>query len=554
MPLAGYGPPNGVQVGFGLGQPYTDLLSGTIWEFTGTVGSKTGWFPSIEAINVVALGADPTGTALSDTAFASALALCTGYRRRIFVPSGTFKLSAGFTLNHDGITLEGVSPAIAYTSYIDKGTVIFFAANVATGISTGTSTFCTIKNLTLYGNSLCGTGISFSKQTKIENVQVYKCTGAGFWGSGDVNSSLLKSCTSVTNDVGFKISGNQPTVCHVIDSVFEDNTTYGVDLTAGNTSFTDCIIESSGVAGVHAITAAGNVALTGPCYFTRCWFEANAIHVKATAGITASVKFRFERCEFYTNAPSVAQDYNLVSTNDYSFVRCVFGGTGTHSGVLDASAIRTRFIDSLDGNPTLPTDVGGTDSLVEGMYSGSPTQRLFRGGTFIFDARALAVSPNMVQLSASLDTAHNYGLGLINGGGGVPFFTVRDVTAAANRLVIDDSGRVGIGTAAPTESLQVSGTLKVTGAIKTARQSVNAPYSMSPVDFYVLNLTTGAITLQQASAVTAGTLVIIKSETGITTTVTAFAGDTVEHGATDVLGSLAVGRYISNGGTNWEKV
>lgn len=41
--LAGNGPPENVVTGTALGVLYTDLLTGTKYTFTGTVGTKIGW-------------------------------------------------------------------------------------------------------------------------------------------------------------------------------------------------------------------------------------------------------------------------------------------------------------------------------------------------------------------------------------------------------------------------------------------------------------------------------------------------------------------------------
>lgn len=40
---AGNGPPEGVVTGVIQGQLYTDLLTGTLYKFIGTVGTKLGW-------------------------------------------------------------------------------------------------------------------------------------------------------------------------------------------------------------------------------------------------------------------------------------------------------------------------------------------------------------------------------------------------------------------------------------------------------------------------------------------------------------------------------
>lgn len=41
--LAGNGPPEGVVTGTARGIIYTDLLTGTLYKFIGTVGQNTGW-------------------------------------------------------------------------------------------------------------------------------------------------------------------------------------------------------------------------------------------------------------------------------------------------------------------------------------------------------------------------------------------------------------------------------------------------------------------------------------------------------------------------------
>lgn len=111
------------------------------------------------------------------------------------------------------------------------------------------------------------------------------------------------------------------------------------------------------------------------------------------------------------------------------------------------------------------------------------------------------------------------------------------------------------GGVAPTERMRISatGVVATSGGRKIKRNAQAGGYVILVSDHYVVITSTGAATLPDASNAGAGTMLIIKSASGVTTTVTPSAGDTVEGGASDSLAALASGIYISDGGTNWEK-
>jgi len=69
---------------------------------------------------------------------------------------------------------------------------------------------------------------------------------------------------------------------------------------------------------------------------------------------------------------------------------------------------------------------------------------------------------NLITLQTSNQTARTYGIGTYLTGTGAGL-VIRDNTAALERLVINDLGNVGIGTAAPGEKLEVAGNVKITG-------------------------------------------------------------------------------------------
>jgi hypothetical protein len=149
-----------------------------------------------------------------------------------------------------------------------------------------------------------------------------------------------------------------------------------------------------------------------------------------------------------TGATSVSIALNQTGTGGRNYVLLSSGtGYGTAGNLVfydgTASAERMR-IDS-SGNVGIGTD--------------APASKLQVAGTI--DVNTASSGLPTIKLSHTNTGADNFEIkagttGVANSG-----FSIRDVDASANRLVIDSDGNVGIGTDAPEKKLQVSGDAKI---------------------------------------------------------------------------------------------
>ena len=76
-----------------------------------------------------------------------------------------------------------------------------------------------------------------------------------------------------------------------------------------------------------------------------------------------------------------------------------------------------------------------------------------------------------------------------SGGIGVGKFSVYDATSGLSRLAIDSGGNVGIGTAAPTQKLEVSGVALFTGGAGGGTFGIGGPASVNRVHTYAADPT-----------------------------------------------------------------
>jgi len=161
---------------------------------------------------------------------------------------------------------------------------------------------------------------------------------------------------------------------------------------------------------------------------------ADGLTVTGSTGSVATVRLQAE--ELHADIVSVNEGVN------YGGVKIKTNSNGT---------LKDRLKIESNGDISFYEDTGTTakffwDASAEslGIGTSSPAEEL--------DISADAPS---IQLSSTNASGRNYGLQSQNSGK----FAFYDGTAGLNRLVIDSSGRVGIGTSSPSEKLHVSGKL-----------------------------------------------------------------------------------------------
>jgi hypothetical protein len=149
-----------------------------------------------------------------------------------------------------------------------------------------------------------------------------------------------------------------------------------------------------------------------------------------------------------TGATSVSIALNQTGTGGRNYVLLSSGtGYGTAGNLVfyDGTASAERMRINSSGNV--------------GIGTTSPASKLQVAGTI--DVNTASSGLPTIKLSHTNTGADNFEIkagttGVANSG-----FSIRDVDASANRLVIDSDGNVGIGTDAPEKKLQVSGDAKI---------------------------------------------------------------------------------------------
>jgi hypothetical protein len=145
-------------------------------------------------------------------------------------------------------------------------------------------------------------------------------------------------------------------------------------------------------------------------------------------------------------------------------------------------------------------------------------------------------------------TGNNFLMGTANAKALV-FMTGGTAQATNERMRIDATGNVGVGTNNPVSKMQVAGSLGLAIITKTAS------YTASANDYTILcNNTGGGITISLPTAAgCAGRVYVIKkvSAAGNNVTIDGFGSETIDGSITDVLSTQYSSVTIQSDGTNW---
>ena len=180
---------------------------------------------------------------------------------------------------------------------------------------------------------------------------------------------------------------------------------------------------------------------------------ASVYYLKGNVGIGTSSPDTLLDVE--DNAVTIATIQTTATSAEYAGLNVkspvgtwgLYTGTTSHSliagdfGIFDADAGVYRFVIKDDGRVGIGTT--SPDSKLEVEDATSAT------------IRSKTTGANSIPILELLNDAQDWLL-RINGGDGDKF-QIRDVTSNAQRLTIDTSGNVGIGTTSPTSKLQVVG-------------------------------------------------------------------------------------------------
>ena len=134
--------------------------------------------------------------------------------------------------------------------------------------------------------------------------------------------------------------------------------------------------------------------------------------------------------------------------------------------------------------------------------------------------------------------------------------TAIGTTTMLDRMRISDNGDVGIGTATPTQKLEVAGNAKAQGLLLQSRHNLTGAVTVLSNDYYVgCNSSGGAVTVALQSAATAkqGRKLVIKAESSLANvTINAAAGETIDGSASHVLNvSYESVTLVCNGANAW---
>jgi hypothetical protein len=247
-----------------------------------------------------------------------------------------------------------------------------------------------------------------------------------------------------------------------------------------------------------------------------------------------------------------------VTINDGSNnIDFVVKGNGSNKGnpLLMCDASNNRVGINGVGSPSWELDVDGDIGLAEYIYHRGDTDTFIKFGD---DAITLkAGGKSMLKASASVGSI------FVNNGGHDIDFVVRN--AVTGTLLFADAGnsRVGINNGAPTEALDVSGTVRNNGGVYRKVRDEGSTNNITTSDYVIRCIQNGAITLTLPTrSNNAGQIVIIKDALGNagspnnrTITIAAATNETVDGQANTVINmNHGFATLICDGINGWMRI
>jgi len=245
----------------------------------------------------------------------------------------------------------------------------------------------------------------------------------------------------------------------------------------------------------------------------------------------------------YFTSPSSDTTLDLVNTaTSGRYWRIGSGGTGSGGGVgnfyvFDSTASAVRMVINSTGYAGIGT---ATPSAYLHVYQGSSNivgLRLESSGT------GLGSGLQMVNSSG-----RTYGIY----SGADSLLHITDVTSTTDRIVINSSGSVGIGSGSPAYTLDVVGTVRGTTGVVAGNGTGAVALNLLDIPSAAWQITTGSnnLSINNNSASWTNRLTLTQSGLlGIGTATPGYAVDVV--GSVNITGSFLVNGVAFSGGSSW---
>lgn len=378
--------------------------------------------PSSLQVNAANFGFLPGATsAVNKLALQAAIdAIGTTIGGEVLVPVGAYNCDAGIIVPQANTTITGVGLGSGYARP-EAGTTITFTATggpigfdlTAINGPGGAGNYSCLRNLSIKGNGVLGTGVKASGYVILEHMTVSGCITRGIDLFNSINQALLFDVASVENTGAYGIvvgdptgaTGGANTTFQFIHCTFRQNLV-GMRITnARHARFTNCVIESNTNAGLEIYQYTGGRVefLT----FDTCWMEENYAGGAAGYGLKIDSQTRdladgpsdhikFVNCAFVNTAPTDAAE--ILSVKYLDFENCEFGPT--EDIVLGAWASYVTFknrqggviLDSSTGWNFTPTVTFG--GAAAGVTYGAQIGRWRQDGELVHFSLRLTLTSN----------------------------------------------------------------------------------------------------------------------------------------------------------------
>ena len=373
----------------------------------------------------------------------------------------TGELDAGSLDVSGNADIDGTLEANAMTL---NGTAITTTATLSTGISN--------TNVPVFTSGVADDDFLRVAGTSIEGrsaAEVLSDIGASaVAGSGSIVTTGALNSGSITSGFGAIDNGSSAitttgvitggTVEATTDTAAGDNAAIGYTsaeglILTGQGSTSDFTVKNDADATVLSIpTGSGNVGIGTTAASTYANSMGNTL-VVGTGNNFAVIQGRTDGASGSTNGVNYGGSYG---TNPINGARMLIGAAGG-AGQRGLVTFNTKNTDDDTNQPTEKMRIGADGNV--GIGTSSPTGKL----TVSSDIKVLGSNFASVEFTGASVNGSGVYTGLDSGGGYV--VNVRDSgyigfsTTNAERMRIDSSGKVGIGTSAPTRTLTVIGSV-----------------------------------------------------------------------------------------------